>query len=163
MWTGLVWLRMGTSGEFLWIRYWTLWFHEMLGNYRVAYHVIASRVVLRSVELVSLWWWWWWWWWLLLLLLFSWTANGFLPCGSATTVTYNTQIHISHKITHHFKQNTAHKAIQTIKDTLHTMNAIREEHSIGVKAEHLHEGSKFTRQPERSVVTRATSKLYCGE
>jgi hypothetical protein len=36
MWTGLVWLRIGTGGELLWIRYWTFGFHEMLGNYRVA-------------------------------------------------------------------------------------------------------------------------------
>jgi hypothetical protein len=35
-WTGLVWLRIGTGGELLWIRYWTFGFHEMLGNYRVA-------------------------------------------------------------------------------------------------------------------------------
>jgi hypothetical protein len=33
MWTGLVWLRIGTGGELLWIRYWTFGFHEMLGNY----------------------------------------------------------------------------------------------------------------------------------
>jgi hypothetical protein len=53
MWTGLVWLRIGTDGELLWIRYWTFWFHEMLGNYRVAWHLVPSRVVLSSIELVS--------------------------------------------------------------------------------------------------------------
>jgi hypothetical protein len=47
-WTGLVWLRIGTGGELLWIRYWTFGFHEMLGNYRV-----ASGVVLSSIQLVS--------------------------------------------------------------------------------------------------------------
>jgi hypothetical protein len=31
-----------------WIRYWTFGFHEMLGNY-----LVASRVVLSSIELVS--------------------------------------------------------------------------------------------------------------
>jgi hypothetical protein len=36
MWTGLVWLRIGTGGELLWIRCWTFGFLEMLGNYRVA-------------------------------------------------------------------------------------------------------------------------------
>jgi hypothetical protein len=36
MWTELVWLRIGTGGELLWIRYWTLGFHKILGNYRVA-------------------------------------------------------------------------------------------------------------------------------
>jgi hypothetical protein len=48
MWTGLVWLRIGTCGELLWIRYWTFGFREMLGNYRV-----ASRVVLSSIEFVT--------------------------------------------------------------------------------------------------------------
>jgi hypothetical protein len=46
MWTGLVWLRIGTGGELLSIRYWTFGFHEMLGNYRE-----ASWVVLSSIEL----------------------------------------------------------------------------------------------------------------
>jgi hypothetical protein len=36
VWTGLVWLRIGSGGELLWIRYWTFGFHEMLRNYRVA-------------------------------------------------------------------------------------------------------------------------------
>jgi hypothetical protein len=36
IWTGLVWLKIGTGGKLLWIRYWTYGFHEMPGNYRVA-------------------------------------------------------------------------------------------------------------------------------
>jgi hypothetical protein len=36
MWTGLFWLRIGTDGELLWIRYLTFEFNKMLGNYRVA-------------------------------------------------------------------------------------------------------------------------------
>jgi hypothetical protein len=36
MWTGLVWLRIGTGGELLGIRYSTFGFHKMLGNYRVS-------------------------------------------------------------------------------------------------------------------------------
>jgi hypothetical protein len=36
VWTGLVWLKIGTGGELLWIRYWTFGSHEMLGNYRMA-------------------------------------------------------------------------------------------------------------------------------
>jgi hypothetical protein len=48
MWTGLVWLRIGTGGELLWIPYWTFGFHEMLGNYRV-----ASRLVFSSIELLN--------------------------------------------------------------------------------------------------------------
>jgi hypothetical protein len=36
MWTGLVWLRIGTGGELLRIRYSTFGFHKMLENYRAA-------------------------------------------------------------------------------------------------------------------------------
>jgi hypothetical protein len=49
-WTGLVWLRIGTGGEFLWIRYWTFGFHEIVGNYRV-----ASLVVLSSIFAMNKW------------------------------------------------------------------------------------------------------------
>jgi hypothetical protein len=57
---------------------------------------------------------------ILLLLLFILTANGFLPGGSGTTIRHNTQI------THHARQNTAHKTTQTIKDnTLHIMNTMQ--------------------------------------
>jgi hypothetical protein len=35
-WTGLVWLRIGTGWELLWLRYWTFGFLKMLGNYRLA-------------------------------------------------------------------------------------------------------------------------------
>jgi hypothetical protein len=48
MWTGLVWLRIGTGGELLWIWYWIFGFHEMLGNYRVASWVVLSSIVLVS-------------------------------------------------------------------------------------------------------------------
>jgi hypothetical protein len=48
MWTGFAWLRIGTGGELLWIRYWTFGLHEMLEKYRV-----GSRVVLSSIQLVS--------------------------------------------------------------------------------------------------------------
>jgi hypothetical protein len=41
---------------------------------------------------------------LLQLLLFKWTANGFLPRGSGTTLRHNTQ-HIPKKITHHAQTN----------------------------------------------------------
>jgi hypothetical protein len=36
----------------------------------------------------------------LLLLLFKWTSNGFLPCGSGTTIRQHTKVHISQKMTH---------------------------------------------------------------
>jgi hypothetical protein len=52
MWTGLVWFRIGTGGELLWIRYWTFGFHKMLGNYRVPKQLRISRVVLSSMELI---------------------------------------------------------------------------------------------------------------
>jgi hypothetical protein len=31
LWTGLVWLRIGTVGELLWTRWWNCGFHRMLG------------------------------------------------------------------------------------------------------------------------------------
>jgi hypothetical protein len=49
----MVWLRIGTSWWFLWIRWWTFGFDKMLGNYWVAPQLVASRVVLSSIELVS--------------------------------------------------------------------------------------------------------------
>jgi hypothetical protein len=57
-----------------------------------------------------------------ILLLFNWTANGFLPGGSDTTMRHNT-----HKYTYHtkwhiaLKQNTAHKSAEAIKVTLHAI------------------------------------------
>jgi hypothetical protein len=44
-WGYVVWLRIGTGGELLCIRYRTFGVHKMLGNYRV-----AIRVVLRSIQ-----------------------------------------------------------------------------------------------------------------
>jgi hypothetical protein len=43
LWTGLVWLRIGTGGEL----------NKILGNYRVAAQLVASQVVLSSTELIS--------------------------------------------------------------------------------------------------------------
>jgi hypothetical protein len=48
MWTGLVWLRIGTGGKLLWIWYWTFGFHKMLGNY---WCVQTTRVLLSSVQI----------------------------------------------------------------------------------------------------------------
>jgi hypothetical protein len=53
--TGLIWLRIGTGGELLRIRYGTFGFHKMLGNYRVVKQLRISRVVLSSMELVMSW------------------------------------------------------------------------------------------------------------
>jgi hypothetical protein len=43
VWTGLIWLRIGTSGQVLWTWQWTFRFHKMA----------ASHEGLSSVELVS--------------------------------------------------------------------------------------------------------------
>jgi hypothetical protein len=53
MLTALVWLRIWTGGGLLWIRCWIFGFHKLLGSYRVASQLVASRVVLSSTELVS--------------------------------------------------------------------------------------------------------------
>jgi hypothetical protein len=53
LWTGLLWLRIGTGGELLWTRWWTFGFHKMLGIYRVGTQLVASRMVLSSTELVT--------------------------------------------------------------------------------------------------------------
>jgi hypothetical protein len=47
---------------------------------------------------------------------------GFYPVAVYYNKTQHTN-NTSHKITHHTQTNTAHKNTQTIKDTLHTMNA----------------------------------------
>jgi hypothetical protein len=44
VWTGLVWLRIRTSGELLWIGHWTFWFHKMLGIYQVAAQLVLSQL-----------------------------------------------------------------------------------------------------------------------
>jgi hypothetical protein len=38
VWTGLIWLRIGTSGGLFWTRQWTFGFHEMVGGSWVAAH-----------------------------------------------------------------------------------------------------------------------------
>jgi hypothetical protein len=45
-------------------------------------------------------------------------------------IRHNTQIHISHKISHHLQQNTSHKAAQRAKDTLHTLNTTQKSKAI---------------------------------
>jgi hypothetical protein len=49
VWTGLVWPRMGSSGELFWMWKWTCGFYRMLGNYRLAIQLVASRVVLIAI------------------------------------------------------------------------------------------------------------------
>jgi hypothetical protein len=52
------------------------------------------------------------------LLLFILTENGFLLCGSGTTIRHNTQ-HTSHKITHHPQTKHSTHSTKKIKDTTH--------------------------------------------
>jgi hypothetical protein len=52
VWTGLIWLRIGTSGGLLWTRYWALGFHKMLGHSRIAAQLATSQEGLSSIELV---------------------------------------------------------------------------------------------------------------
>jgi hypothetical protein len=47
---GLIWLRIGTSGGFLWTRYWTFEFHEMLGGSWGAAQLTAPQEGLSSVS-----------------------------------------------------------------------------------------------------------------
>jgi hypothetical protein len=53
VWTGLIWLRIGTFGRLLWTWKWTFEFHIILGNSWVAAWLAASQEGLRSVELAS--------------------------------------------------------------------------------------------------------------
>jgi hypothetical protein len=50
VWTGSIWLRIGTSGGLLWTRWWTFGFHRMLGSSWVAAQLAASQEGLRSVS-----------------------------------------------------------------------------------------------------------------
>jgi hypothetical protein len=58
------------------------------------------------------------------IIITIWTASGVLPCGSVASIRQNTQIHISHKMTHHTQTNQSTQSY-TVKDTLHTMNKMR--------------------------------------
>jgi hypothetical protein len=53
-WDGVEWidvaLRIGTSGGLLWPRWWTLWFHKMLGSSWVAAQLAGSQEGLSSVS-----------------------------------------------------------------------------------------------------------------
>jgi hypothetical protein len=50
--TGLVWLRIGASGGLVLNALMTLGFHKMQGGSRVAAQLVASRIMLSSIELV---------------------------------------------------------------------------------------------------------------
>jgi hypothetical protein len=51
--TGLIWLRIGTSGGLLWTRLWTFGFRKILRNSWVAAQLAASQEGRSSAELVS--------------------------------------------------------------------------------------------------------------
>jgi hypothetical protein len=48
----LSWLRIGTGGGLLWMRWWTFGFHKMQGISWLAGRLLASREGLCSMELV---------------------------------------------------------------------------------------------------------------
>jgi hypothetical protein len=50
VWTGSIWLKIGTSGGLLWTRQWTFGFHKMLGSSWVAVQFAASQEGLSSVS-----------------------------------------------------------------------------------------------------------------
>jgi hypothetical protein len=54
VWTGFIWLTIGTSGSLLWTRQWTFVFRKMLGNAWVAEQLLASEDGLIFKELVEL-------------------------------------------------------------------------------------------------------------
>jgi hypothetical protein len=47
---GSIWLRIGTDGGLMWMRWWISGFHKMLGSSRVAAQLAASRVGLGSMS-----------------------------------------------------------------------------------------------------------------
>jgi hypothetical protein len=53
VWSGLIRLRIGTSGGLLWTRWWTFGFHKMLGSSWVAAQLAASQDGLSSMKLVA--------------------------------------------------------------------------------------------------------------
>jgi hypothetical protein len=53
VWTGSIWLRIGTSGRLLWTRYWNFGFRKMLGSSWGAAKPGTSQEGLSSMELVS--------------------------------------------------------------------------------------------------------------
>jgi hypothetical protein len=50
VWTGLVWLRIGTRGELLWIRWRTFGFHKMVRNCRVPSQLMTIELVSSLVS-----------------------------------------------------------------------------------------------------------------
>jgi hypothetical protein len=50
VWTGFIWLRIRTSGGFLWTWYWTFGFHKVLGNSWVDERLATSQKGLSSVS-----------------------------------------------------------------------------------------------------------------
>jgi hypothetical protein len=47
---GSIWLRIGTDGGLMWMRWWIFGFHKMLGSSRVAAQLAASREGLGSMS-----------------------------------------------------------------------------------------------------------------
>jgi hypothetical protein len=50
VWTGLVWLRIGTSGGFLWTQWWTFGFHKIQGISWADAQLATSQEELSSMR-----------------------------------------------------------------------------------------------------------------
>jgi hypothetical protein len=48
----LIWLRIGTGGRLLWVRYWTFVFHKSVVNFLTRWDMLASPERLCSMKLV---------------------------------------------------------------------------------------------------------------
>jgi hypothetical protein len=53
VWTGSIWLMIGTGGGLLWMRWWNLEFHKMRWISWVGEELLASQEGLSSVELFT--------------------------------------------------------------------------------------------------------------
>jgi hypothetical protein len=51
VYTGFIWLRIGTSGGLLWTRWWIFVFHKMMGSLWVTVQLAASQEGLSSIKL----------------------------------------------------------------------------------------------------------------
>jgi hypothetical protein len=50
VWTGSIWLRIGTSGRLLWTRWWTIGLLKMRGSSWVVARLASSQEGLSSVS-----------------------------------------------------------------------------------------------------------------
>jgi hypothetical protein len=53
VWTGLIWLRIGTNGRLLWSRQWNFGLHKLLGSLWVAAKLAATEEGPNSMQLYN--------------------------------------------------------------------------------------------------------------